>query len=68
MKNGNVIAAGILGIAMIVSSLIVSRGLNGVSESIQFQRFTSQPSRFPDSIVVRSGNEHFKVQLKPDQP
>jgi hypothetical protein len=68
MKNGNAIAAIIIGLSLVVSSLIVCWGLDDVSESIRHQTFTSQSSRFPDSIVVRSGNEHFKVQLKPDQP
>jgi hypothetical protein len=66
-KYGNIVAASILGISLIIAAVIVNSGLHEASVQISNGiRFPPSPS-FPSEITLRNGNSRFGVQVEPLQ-
>jgi hypothetical protein len=60
-----ILAAGILGVSIIVAAMIVNSGLQSSADRIRSGLAFPPPPNIPDTITVRSGNSTFNVQVDP---
>jgi hypothetical protein len=64
-KFGNVIAASILGVSLVIAALIVNSGLRSASEKIRGGMVFPTPPSVPDTITVRTQDGYFRVAVSP---
>lgn len=63
-KYGNIVAASILGVSLIIAAVIVDSGLRDASHTIREGMAFPATPRIPDMITVTSGNSPFGVELR----